>query len=655
MIKFYGKDSDFYHSLERGCSIAATLYEEAEEPLIRFLFAALYSGVLSYRQFQSMGMFLEKGEFLTGNAKKAVSYYEKAGYLNPAASSRENSRFKAYSLSKKGLLRLMDTLKHEDMLSQEDIDFLPSLFSSTKRWRSLKNIQHYDGISSFMCNILSTSRVSILMRELNIMNFHTHTRATCYFCGAAVPSMRADAYAKIGQALTRECHIFYEQDTGSQSGTVISKKMHSYLPFLLQLKETEPDANIMLLFGLMDKGGHNGSVAYQSSLSLHQNSREYRALKAIHLSLLLQTADCPLGDLVQRIEVLCEGNHGFDLEGALKYIKSSYPGFLQYMGYIGKTGDAKGSSQTVKAHPAAVAGDPDIHTSQLSARGFFAYLTDLLCESKKCLSMEDKGVTGSSTRTDTLHVSITPSVSGFFTRRDLIFSCYERHMDNVDEKNAGEQFSAYALRGNRICCVPTERQREFLPFLCLSEGDFYKKLPDFLLANGITVYDQGHLVKEPVFSNIFFPEHMLYHYRGGRLHVLYENLSFDATSATRLASLCRQDGYPASMQMPFLVVCFFLREDLVFLRKLLRNNPGLCHHGTMHGLFSAPGTGDTLFVCMEDFLEGNFNALRFSKDGLGAYRLVMDPLSGPVYRFLLPEAHSVSERAGSVDFPFNDD
>lgn len=658
MIKFYGKESEFYKGLRKGCSIANTLSFNTQDPITLYLFASLYCGHISYHQFYSMGLFCDKNHvFLSENAKKAVSYYEKAGYLTPGFPLGESNRCKTGCINRQGLNHLTSLLKRDALLDEDSLSFLPSLYSATRRWQNIKNVVHYDGISSFLCTMLSYGTVSMLMREVNVFNYQTHTRATCYFRGSSLSAFRMDAYALIGTDPSNhvkgqdtkegQCHIFYEQDTGTQTGNVLSAKIQSYLPFLQQYRQSEPSKGFLLLFGLMGKDKVKIRHSYKNTLFFHQNSKEYRALKAVQFALLLQKEDCSIKELMSRLKLLSKTNTGYDIISTIRIMENSYASFCQFCGMPElmaedipdicqpdtlkvpvNNSSGSSTSNNILTHP--------LYDSMYSARAYVSFLNNHLCESKKdtdkplepCEYVEDADI---------------EDITDFFTRRNLLYrKC-------VEEINAAP-FADASIRGLRVCGIPTTRMRDFFPFLCPYETGLFHTFKDFLLENGVTVHDMGDYA--PVFSfseNCTGVNYFRYSYREGDLSVFYENFSFDLSSRLRIPAVMHT---LKTFQTDALMVCFFARQDLPAVREFATTALSPFSLKTHAAAFSHPASGSILFVCMEDYLSGSYKAIRFCSDGLGAYPLIMDYATGNIsYQYICNDAAVPGETVLSSTLP----
>lgn len=669
MVRFIDTENDT-KLCSYGCKEADFIHANLHpEDRTRFLMNLLLcGGSLCYHQLYDMGLFSEGySNFKTDNAKKFIAYYTKKGFLLCGQPLNERSHQYIISLSASGMQQLLTDLSDLGILTKELETVLTTLFKKRKRWRPVKNIEHYNGISSFCASFLSLGGSSLLFRELSILPSVKVNRVKTpyYFTAPDIPQFRCDAYARYeyhpqnpsaedflkdaSQVLdsTERCtHIFYEQDTGSQNGTVITSKLENYISFFSQLRWDfelhlpEQDKRegrggtpgIMLLFGILMDTPVRKKTSYKQTLLLHQNSKGYRTLRALELLSMLADA-LSIKELLIRMNSLPADTLGYDLALAGSLIRENYE---EYVRYFDISSDTTGKNTRNTAEE-----------SDLPAMPYIKYLCDTFCESKKDSLKDTSSMPGSPFSADTAAV---PNMDGFFTRRNFLFK-------KIREQVSRDEF----LRGNRYCVAPTHELRYMLPFLLADTTYFRSLLPEILAANLIP------MEKEISFSPVFpiTPHHIGVNvYTCGfmekEFRVSIENFSADASAQDRIIAIMDENtdknrGTDTHVydiaDIPFFILCLFLRKDLSSIREFATTSLPLLPAGSSAAYGKIP-QNSILFLCMEDLLSHNCSGICFTKNGRGCYRLFLDKDTSRVfYPNLAPDATDTGEALFSETLP----
>ena len=612
MAQFYNMGFENNQELRAATNIAFNLFHSPSQKIsrtLKALYIAMLCGSISIHQVLVCGCYGDyrnRALITAGNFLWSMS--RQRGLIDRHTDGRVDG-IGLFSINKSGyenLIKgtlLLSEKKTIPNVSETDITALKSLCGtlSKKKWKNPKNVNHSSGINDFFSSLLPIClKPPFYCRELNVFQSGDATDAHMCIRYHGSSSFRMDAFAFIKGLHKDDTYIpiCYEQDTGTQSGSVIANKMNNYAQLYSDMIQDNKHTPLCLLYGLQCSYD-TSKKAENATISDGKDTRESNSRNSI-LSHLMFYVDLTGDDTIEG----CVANLKSAQERTGKGFYSKCISFLE--GFLAENPDITEISN-IKAYYANAAGDTSTNIS-------YDTLADL----------------------DVFH-----------RRRNII-------MERLRKANI--EYLLYS--GMRIAAVQNNALDYYLQFLYPHETMLSGHIDQLLHCCGIsftqiTKYDSIKdicTVKVPNCYSCLLPG-------GAKRYAIFENFSHDLSSRIRIPHFLE---VAETTDIPVTIICFFMDKDIQDIKDFSNQHcqslvPADTDSAFLPASFKPTSNGasnEILFVDMEECTHLFSNApstiplgLTFLTDGTGIYKQLMDITTMSLMRHYIPaDGRSYTDR-----------
>lgn len=473
---------------------------------------------------------------------------------------------------------------------------------SKRKWKQPKNLSHSNGINDLLAAFLPICRMPMqYLRELNVYQTGDTPKAEHYIRYHGSSSFRMDAflYIKGGAAAGgMDEAIFYEQDTGTQSGMAISGKYANYIQMASEHytgQQGAPPFRPSLVFGLQC----SYDTTKRSSAPAIADGRDTRMQNARNniLSHFAFWSDLTGNDSLKQLTE--------QLEAAYASTKN-----ILYRKGLEFLADFRSENPEIKKIS--------------DVRAYFGGCTDTAKGTATCNTIEN--------------------MEAFMRRRNIF-------MERLGLIRAEHLFKL----GFRVCTVPNSSMDYYMQYLFPFHTLLFPLLPALLRACGMSA-PCIHLPDRPIgMPGVQMPNATYITTSGGRKRIVaFESLSHDMSSLTRIHAMCSHEGGLLLGGIPVTLIVFFSDMDLGKVRALATEKPCSSYCPAAPNSAFMPDSslgaprGEILYVCMDSafpLFDGDAGSrppltlgLTFAPDGCGYYRQVLNGATFLPVRNTLPKA-----------------
>lgn len=582
------------------------------------LLYALMGGSLTVSELLLTGLYgpVDKRSVVTAN--RNISYMTDARYryITKRMDGRKDA-IGVWTITKEGTDVICDKLsalsaetdplkgnrkRYFFTVTDTELDALKRVFEENKRWKSPANLMHSCGINDFLVSLFSTSvSTPCFFREVNVYRSADEKKASFHYVYDGSRAFRMDALGFLKGCMESDpvIPLFYEQDTGSQSGSVLAQKAANYKEFfstLLRDKELYHGLPLSLVFGLQYSSGIS---VKKKEISNGAKTRAENKRKRL-ISMLMYAGGLLDDNSISYVTSLLEHRIATDSTN---------------------TRDYKESLQLIREITAA---DPACR-----------HIDDL-----KMAVLEDDNPDKD---TESGIFNARASLAFFINRRNLLFTKF----------SSLDTFLFYS--GVRIVTLPNSCMSTYMPYVYPHElGLDWIIQP--LLAHSGNIFS-GHPQYSPMqrILDVSIPNTYVFADKASRHTVFFENFSLDYGSRVRIpAALTRMKNMNDEKLAAagYLIVCFFLSEDLPLLREfVLAHCKDFASPDANHAFMPA-APDRILFICMDDVLAAGpeARAIRFDTAGNAYYHMqITFPALTATREYIPADATDVAEKR-----PYND-